>query len=303
MNLRKTFFILPNLFTLSSVFCGFFAITLCAGQATMDTLFQAAIAICFAFFFDLADGRVARLTKTQSDLGLQLDSLADVISFGAAPALLVYKWGLTRFGIGGIFIAFVFVGAAALRLARFNVLSMKKDPGKPGKFIIGLPVPVAASVLVSLVILNHQLGGSFVLAAQTSLAVLVLVLSYLMVSRIRFRSFKDLTLSRRTVTGLLVIGAFTAVVLLARMHSAFVFVSLMAAYLALGLFEEILFFRRRRAEERAVKEPSVVLEAEGGAKSDDEVLEELGAFDQDADPSEGSTPPAPRPGKAGSAPR
>src|SRR5215468_12337472 len=107
MNPRKTFFILPNLFTLSSVFCGFFAITLCAGQPSMESLYQAAIAICFAFFFDLADGRVARLTKTQSALGLQLDSLADVITFGAAPALLVYKWGLQHFfGRAGIFVAF-----------------------------------------------------------------------------------------------------------------------------------------------------------------------------------------------------
>src|SRR3954465_6698561 len=134
MNLRKTLFILPNLFTLSSVFCGFFAITLCAGQPSIDSLYQAAVAICFAYFFDLADGRVARLTKTQSDLGMQLDSLADVISFGAAPGLLVYKWGLTNFGLGGVFIAFLFCGAGALRLARFNVLSMKKDASKPGKF-------------------------------------------------------------------------------------------------------------------------------------------------------------------------
>src|SRR5262245_31157104 len=110
MNLRKTFFILPNLFTLSSVFCGFFSITLCAGLPSMDALYQAAIAICFGFFFDLADGRVARLTRTQSKLGMELDSLADVITFGAAPALLVYKWGLTRFGLGGIFIAFLFCG-------------------------------------------------------------------------------------------------------------------------------------------------------------------------------------------------
>src|SRR6516162_6885449 len=127
MNLRKTYFILPNLFTLSSVFCGFFAITLCAGQPSMEGLFQAAISICFAFFFDLADGRVARLTKTQSNLGLQLDSLADVISFGAAPALLVYKWGLHRFGLLGTFLSFLFCGAAALRLARFNVLAMQHD--------------------------------------------------------------------------------------------------------------------------------------------------------------------------------
>src|SRR6476619_6154708 len=158
MNLRKTFFILPNLFTLSSVFCGFFAITLCSGERSLESLYQAAIAICFAFFFDLADGRVARLTKTQSNLGLQLDSLANVISFGAAPALLVYKLGLEHFfGRGGFFVAFLFVGAAALRLARFNVLAMQHDDAKPGKFIVGLPVPAAAAVLVSIVVLNHQL--------------------------------------------------------------------------------------------------------------------------------------------------
>jgi len=281
MNLRKTFFILPNLFTLSSVFCGFFAITQCAGKADMDGLYQAAIAICFAFFFDLADGRVARLTKTQSNLGLQLDSLADVISFGAAPALLVYKWGLEHFfGRAGVFVAFLFVGAAALRLARFNVLAMQHDSAKPGKYIVGLPVPAAAAVLVSLVLVNHQLGGSYVDVGQVSLAVLVSVLSYLMVSRIRFRSFKDLRLSRRTITGGLAILAFTSVVLLARLHSWFIFVGLMGAYLGLGLSEEVLFYRRRREEERAAK-TSVALESEGGAKSDEEVLEELGAYDQD----------------------
>jgi CDP-diacylglycerol---serine O-phosphatidyltransferase len=293
MNLRKTFFILPNLFTLSSVFCGFFAITQCAGKADMDALYQAAIAICFAFFFDLADGRVARLTKTQSNLGLQLDSLADVISFGAAPALLVYKWGLEHFfGRAGVFVAFLFVGAAALRLARFNVLAMQHDSAKPGKFIVGLPVPAAAAVLVSLVLVNHQLGGSFVNVSQVSLAVLVMVLSYLMVSRIRFRSFKDLRLSRRTITGGLAILAFTSVVILAKLHSWLIFVVLMAAYLGLGLAEEVLFYRRRREEERAAKE-TVTLEAEGGAKSDEEVLEELGAYDQDEE-----TPTTPHPRSA-----
>jgi CDP-diacylglycerol--serine O-phosphatidyltransferase len=291
MNLRKTFFILPNLFTLSSVFCGFFAITQCAGKADMDGLYQAAIAICFAFFFDLADGRVARLTKTQSNLGLQLDSLADVISFGAAPALLVYKWGLEHFfGLVGVFVAFLFVGAAALRLARFNVLAMQHDSAKPGKFIVGLPVPAAAAVLVSLVLVNHQLGGSFVDVGQVSLALLVTVLSYLMVSRIRFRSFKDLRLSRRTITGGLAILAFTSVALLAKLHSWLIFVVLMAAYVGLGLSEEVLFYRRRREEDRAARE-SVQLEAEGGAKSDEEVLEELGAFDQDE---EAPTTPHPR---------
>jgi CDP-diacylglycerol--serine O-phosphatidyltransferase len=295
MNLRKTFFILPNLFTLSSVFCGFFAITLCAGQPngqpTIDSLYQAAVAICFAYFFDLADGRVARLTKTQSNLGLQLDSLADVISFGVAPALLVYKWGLTRFGRWGIFIAFLFCAAGTLRLARFNVLAMQHDSAKPGKFILGLPVPAASAVLVSLVLLNHQLAGSFVDVGQPALAALVVVLSYLMVSRIRFRSFKDLRLSRRTITGFLAIATFTGAVLLGRMHSALIFVGLMGTYVGLGLTEEVVFYRRRREEDAAAKAAKpVVLEAEGGAKTDEEVLAELGAYDHDDDEPAASPP-------------
>ncbi len=285
MNLRKTFFILPNLFTLASVFSGFFAITLCSGQTDIDHLYQAAIAICFAFFFDMADGRVARLTKTQSALGLQLDSLADVISFGCAPALLVYKWGLDHFGRAGIGVAYLFCAAAALRLARFNVLAMQHDSAKPGKFIVGLPVPVAASVLVSIVVLNHQLGGSFVDVGQVSLAVLVAILSYLMVSRIRFRSFKDLRLSRRSILGVLAIFAFMAVVFLARLQAALVFVVLTAAYLGLGLSEELLFYRRRKEEAAADQAtPPPALVAEGGAASDEEVLAELGAFDPDPEP-------------------
>jgi CDP-diacylglycerol---serine O-phosphatidyltransferase len=283
MNLRKSLFILPNLFTLSSVFCGLFAVTVVCDNRSIDGLYQAAIAICFALIFDLTDGRVARLTKTQSSLGLQLDSLADVISFGLAPALLVYRWGLSRFGRGGLFIAFLFCGAAALRLARFNVLAMRAAEEKPGKFILGLPVPVAASVLVSLVILNHQLAGSFVDVGQASLALLVIVLSYLMVSRIRFRSFKDMKLiSRRTFAGVLALCGFTVAALAAKMQSAFLFVALLAAYLALGLGEEVIFYRRRRAEERRETVP-----AEGGAQSDEEVLAELGAFDGPDGPSDG----------------
>jgi len=124
------------------------------------------------------------------------------------------------------------------------------------------------------VVLNRQIGGAYVTVGAASLALLVVVLSYLMVSRIRFRSFKDLTLSKRTLTGGAAILAFTAVALLEHMHSAFIFVALMAAYLALGLFEEVLFYRRRREEERGAAL------AEGGAKSDEEVLAELGAYDE-----------------------
>src|SRR5499427_5746685 len=186
VDFRKTYYILPNLFTLSSVFCGFISISLSAsGQGGAD-LYQAALAICFGFFFDTADGRVARLTKTQTDLGRDLDSLADLVTFGVAPGLLVYKWGLTTFGRLGIFIAGLFVCAGALRLARFNVLSRREEvggPKPPGKYTLGLTIPLAASVLVLMVILTHH-SGAYRRVSEGFVAGVVLVLSYLMVSRI-----------------------------------------------------------------------------------------------------------------------
>jgi CDP-diacylglycerol--serine O-phosphatidyltransferase len=286
VNLRKTFFILPNLFTLSSVFCGFFAIaTIARGAAGIGDFYQAAIAICFGFFFDMADGRVARLTKTQSSLGLELDSLADVITFGVAPALLMYRWGFDRIEPRlGMVVCFIYVAAGALRLARFNVLAHKEadEKKKPGKYILGLPVPASSAMLVSFVVLSYQVRGEHVDISQAALACVVVVLSYLMVSRVRFRSFKDLKPSRRTFTvgGGLAAAAVVAI-FFKRVPSALVFVCLMGAYVGLGLFEEVLFYRRRRLEERASRAGASAMPAlaDGGAHSDEEVLEELGAFD------------------------
>src|SRR5512137_1942227 len=127
MKLRDLMFVLPNLFTVSSIFCGFYAMTLCTGEASPSQLYQAALAIFFAMFFDGFDGRVARLTKTQSQFGMELDSLADVISFGAAPGLLVYRWALQGMGLAGLVASFAFAACGALRLARFNVLALKSS--------------------------------------------------------------------------------------------------------------------------------------------------------------------------------
>jgi CDP-diacylglycerol--serine O-phosphatidyltransferase len=180
------------------------------------------------------------------------------------------------------------VATAALRLARFNVLALQeagdkdnKDKKSPGKYILGLPVPVAAGVLVCMVGLSYQLGGSLIEVGQAALAVVVLVLSYLMVSRVRFRSFKDLRLSRRTVT---VASAIVASGLIAifykKVPSAFVFMCLTSTYVGLGLMEEVLFFRRRRAEEVAARAKTTpLIPADGGATSDEDVLAELGAFE------------------------
>src|SRR5512133_3368689 len=127
INLRKAMFVLPNLFTVSSIFLGFYALVLCAGDATPQQLYQAALAIFFAMFFDGFDGRVARLTRTQSQFGVELDSLADVISFGVVPAMLVYKWALSSLGLVGLLVSFMFTACGALRLARFNVLAHSTD--------------------------------------------------------------------------------------------------------------------------------------------------------------------------------
>ena len=170
VDFRKTYYVLPNLFTLSSVLCGFASLALSASGRSGTDLYLAALAICFGLFFDTFDGRVARLTKTQTDLGRDLDSLADVITFGAAPALLMYKWGLTDFGMMGIFIAGLFVCAGAMRLARFNVLSRRDEASghkKPGKFTLGLPIPPAASLLVFMVIVSHN-SGEYKLVSEGS---------------------------------------------------------------------------------------------------------------------------------------
>ncbi len=289
VDFRKTYYVLPNLFTLSCVLSGFASLALSASGKSESDLYLAALAICFGLFFDTCDGRVARLTKTQTDLGRDLDSLADVVTFGAAPALMVYKWGLTQLGRLGILVAGVFVCAGALRLARFNVLSRRDEAAgqkKPGKYMLGLPIPLAASVLVFMVILSHN-AGQYQLIGEGSTAILVLVLSALMVSRVRFRSFKDVHLNIKTVGVLLLVaGACTAIVL-AEMEKAFIFLFLVLAYIVLGLAEEVIFFRSRRAEQKGTLAPVA-------AKEDEEVLRELGAFDQDADNDAQSDLPDPK---------
>jgi CDP-diacylglycerol--serine O-phosphatidyltransferase len=294
VDFRKTYYVLPNLFTLASVMCGFASLALSAGGRSGENLYLAALAICFGLFFDTFDGRVARLTKTQTDLGRDLDSLADVITFGAAPALLMYKWGLTDFGFKGIVIAGLFVCAGAMRLARFNVLSRRDESSghkKPGKFTLGLPIPPAAALLVFMVIVSHN-AGEYKLLSESSTAVVVLVLSYLMVSRVRFRSFKGLRLTLKTVGVVLLIAGAYWTWRKAELSKAVFFLLLLVAYIVLGLTEEVLFYRRRRAQERAATSAA---EPEPPAVPDEEVLRELGAFDDDEPQGDASQSPAPAP--------
>ncbi|HVH47397.1 MAG TPA: CDP-diacylglycerol--serine O-phosphatidyltransferase [Labilithrix sp.] len=263
LNLRKTLFLLPNMITLSSIFCGFDSIRLSATATGDDDYYLASLLLVFALFFDMLDGRVARLTKTQSAFGLQIDSLADVVSFGVAPALLVYKWSLAQKGTLGIVIAFTFVAAGAVRLARFNVLSMGESgaPTKPGKYIVGLPVPGAAGILVSLIVANHAISGDLSSARYVyPMMMLTGFLAFLMVSTIRFRSFKDLRMNARTLALVLFAVVSSAVVSL-QTKPAFVLVWLLGCYVTIGLVETLVALpgdlarRRRNAAERASLPP------------------------------------------------
>src|ERR1700694_3066999 len=157
-NLRKLMFVLPNLFTVSSIFCGVYSITLSAGEPTGDNFYRAAGAIFFGSFFDAFDGRVARLTRTQTDFGVELDSLADVITFGVAPAILLYRWALFGLSTLGIAICAIYAACGAIRLARFNVLA-HADTAGAARYFVGLPIPLAAGMLVSLVLALQHLHG------------------------------------------------------------------------------------------------------------------------------------------------
>ena len=255
LDLRKTLFLLPNIITLSSVFCGFDSIRISATATADDDFYRASLLLVFALFFDMLDGRVARLTKTQSAFGLQIDSLADVISFGVAPALLVFKWSLWQRPTAGVFVSFIFTAASAVRLARFNVLSMgdKGAPTKPGKYIVGLPVPGAAGILVSLILANHAMGGQLDLYGPKyvwAMIALTLFLSGLMVSTVKFRSFKDLRLNARTFL-LVALAVGSSAIVSLQTRPAFVLVWLLSSYVVIGLVESLVSLSRRARRQRA----------------------------------------------------
>lgn len=181
--MRRGIKLLPNLLTTANLFCGFFSIT---KTLSGDYVFAAWIVV-LAGFFDFADGRVARLTKTQSDFGVEYDSLSDLTTFCMAPALLAYTWSLSGFRKIGLAAAFLFFACGALRLARFNVQvnTVEKDGFQ------GLPSPAAAGTVVSYVIFcNHVWGPET--QWPVFLLGMVVMLGLLMVSNVKYRSFKRL---------------------------------------------------------------------------------------------------------------
>ena len=231
--LSKALFVLPTLFTLTSVFMGLLSVV----SASEGNFRLSALTILFAILFDCLDGGVARLTKTQSDFGIQIDSLADVVSFGIAPAALIYLALLRgRVAIGtvdaGLLVAFLFLAAGTIRLARYNVDAARK-PG-PLKQFTGLPIPAAAGCLAGLVLGLTKAGHS--ISAGVAI-VFLLTLSFLMVSTVKYRKKVNLRSTDSKVLIGLMAGTLLVVALARPAYFAF---SFFAFYIAVGLAEGTL---------------------------------------------------------------
>ena len=202
-SIRKGIYILPNLLTTGALFAGFSAII----QASKGNFELAAILIFVAMVLDGLDGRVARMTNTTSEFGIQYDSLSDMVSFGLAPALVVYEWSLNSMGKLGWLVAFIYTVAAALRLARFNTHAADEK-----SVFQGLPSPSAAAILAAFIWVVNDYGMS---GADFKIPILLLTLAaaILMVSNVPFRSFKDFDL-KSNVPFVVVLGIVIALVVI-----------------------------------------------------------------------------------------
>ena len=258
--MRKGMYILPSLFTTANIAAGFFAIV----ETTRATAIEpwhldfAAMAIGFAVFFDGLDGRIARMTHTESDFGKELDSLADVVTFGVAPALLAWVWGfhmlpstvqpdlrLKVLQLGTI-ACFAFLMAGASRLARFNITSnpQPSNPGRPGKkYFVGMPIPAGAGVIAAVV---HFASGEPVVSWRTAVSwlLMVVVVGYLMVSTWRFYSFKDIDFrSRRPFRLIILFGILGASIWY---FSGPVLFAIAILYMASGVLWRLQWIFRRK---------------------------------------------------------
>jgi CDP-diacylglycerol---serine O-phosphatidyltransferase len=260
--MRKGMYILPSLFTTGNMAAGFYAIleVVHATAITSWHLDNAAIAIGFAVLFDGLDGRVARMTGTSSDFGRELDSLADVITFGVAPAMLAWTWGfhlmptvaLTEWNIKltqlGAIASFLFLMAGASRLARFNITTnpQPSNPGRPGKkYFVGMPIPAGAGVIAAVV---HFVSGVPLASWYTAMTWLAMVaaVGYLMVSTWRFYSFKDIDFGSRRPFRLIIL--FAALIAAVWFFSKPVLFAVALLYTFSGVFWRLQWIFRRRKQ-------------------------------------------------------
>ena len=236
---RRGIYLLPNLFTTAALFAGFYAIV-----SAMDGRFEAAaIAIYVAMVLDGADGRIARLTNTESAFGAEYDSLSDVVSFGLAPALVTYEWALSGLGKLGWLGAFFYAAAAALRLARFNTQLGTGDRN----YFQGLPCPAAAAVVAGWVWVCTEYGLDAVNTASVTLVITV-AMGVLMVSNVRFHSFKKLDLRGRVP--FMAILAIVVVFVFVSVDPPLVLFSVSACFAVSGVIFTLWQVRQRRAERK-----------------------------------------------------
>ncbi|MBI4608522.1 MAG: CDP-diacylglycerol--serine O-phosphatidyltransferase [Candidatus Rokubacteria bacterium] len=231
---RRGIFLLPSLLTTGNLFCGFVSLLLTAQHRYAE----AALAVLVAIVMDILDGKVARLTKTTTQFGVEYDSLADVVSFCVAPAFLLYGWALSRLGRAAWLAAFLFVICGALRLARFNVASSTADR----RYFVGLPTPAAAGFAASVVLLldGEDLSRWQLLGISTGTYLVAL----LMVSTFRYWSFKEVDFARRRPFGTIVVVVL-GVLIIATHPQLFLFV-LFGLYVLSGSVRR-LWVRKREA--------------------------------------------------------
>ena len=226
----KGIYLLPSLLTTCNLFCGFFAMLLTVqGRYT-----EASLAIFVAMIMDALDGRVARLMKATSQFGVEYDSLADVVSFGVAPAFLLYAFALSELGRPAWFAAFLFVICGALRLARFNVFTGATDK----RFFVGLPIPAAAVVCGAVIFLH---GEELTRWMRGAVAVMTYLVALLMVSTFRYWSFKEVDWARRRPVQTLLIVVL-AMMIVATKHEVFLFL-VFAGYALSGPLRRVVVGR------------------------------------------------------------
>ncbi len=236
---RRGIYLLPNLFTTAALFAGFYAVL-----ASMDGRFEpAAIAIFVAMLMDGLDGRVARMTNTQTDFGAEYDSLSDMVAFGLAPALVLYAWSLFNLGKLGWFAAFIYTAGTALRLARFNTQVGSSDK----RYFQGLPSPAAAAIIAGSVwvAVDYELLGSDLAWVG---GLLMVTVGLLMVSNVRYHSFKELDIRGKVPFMVLVVVMLGFAIILG--HPSLTLFIIFMAYAISGPLFTLFKLRQRRAERR-----------------------------------------------------
>ncbi len=241
MNLRRrSIYLLPNLLTTAALFAGFYAIV----QAMNSKFEFAAVAIFIAMVLDGLDGRVARLTRTQSEFGAEYDSLSDMVSFGVAPSLLMYEWAFKDLGKLGWFAAFIYCAGTALRLARFNANIETVDK----RFFQGLPSPAAAAVIAGFVwvMLDNHFSGQ---EARWYAVILTVFAGLSMVSNVRYYSFKDFNM-RKSVPFIVIILVALFFILISSYPPGVLFL-LFLCYALSGYVLWLLSFRKKTSNPTA----------------------------------------------------